>query len=305
MELLSGYSSGTTADLQELADELTALTKALDAAVSQVADAARNDPKVFLLFLLLFLSCLLHDVWSHTKPTQLQALGGAANLTASTMPPILRSANNAAAKTTEAEASENILGVAKRLADDTTAVLHAAKGLTANPNDYHRDQQLAQTVKGVKEDIRDLLKAVDAAIPGKSELLDALERINAAIARFLHPSAPRGNPQVRDHLKRRFLCVWAHVCVRFVQMHLKEVTDAARALADSVGRIVASARNFPEKLGPYSKQAADSVSEIVDAAKDASSGTRLQRHSLQATRGSIGVVCATHPPALLLLLGFR
>jgi hypothetical protein len=54
-------------------------------------------------------------------------------------------------------------------------------------------------------------------------------------------------------------------------MHLKEVTDAARALADSVGRIVASARNFPEKLGPYSKQAADSVSDIVDASKDASS----------------------------------
>jgi hypothetical protein len=38
-----------------------------------------------------------------------------------------------------------------------------------------------------------------------------------------------------------------------------------------VGRIVASARNFPEKLGPYSKQAADSVSDIVGASKDASS----------------------------------
>lgn len=224
VEALTGFGTGSTADLQELAEELAALTKALEASVSQVADAARNNPK---------------------------ALGGAANLTASTMPPILKTANNAAAKSNDAMASEGILIAGKKLADATIEALQTAKGVTANPNDYHRDQKLSASVKSVKEDIKELLNAVDAAIPGKKELMEAQDTINSATDRLIHPSAPRGNSQ----------------------MHLKEVTDAARALADSVGRIVASARNFPEKLGPYSKQAADSVSEIVDASKDASSGT--------------------------------
>lgn len=202
---------------------MVALTKALEAAISQVADSARNNPK---------------------------ALGGAANLTASTMPPILKTANNAAAKTTDALASETILVAGKRLADNTIEALQAAKAVTAHPNDYHRDQKLTTAVKNVKDDIKELLKAVDGATPGKRELIEAQEAIAAASQRLVHPSAPRGN----------------------AQMHLKEVTDAARALADSIGRIVASARNFPEKLGPYSKQAADSVADIISASKDASSG---------------------------------
>ncbi len=55
--------------------------------------------------------------------TLVQALGGAANLTASTMPPILRTTNNAAAKTSDADASEHILASGKKLADDTSNLL--------------------------------------------------------------------------------------------------------------------------------------------------------------------------------------
>jgi hypothetical protein len=169
IESLTGFGMGSTADLQELADELAALTKALDAAIGQVADSARNNPK---------------------------ALGGAASLTASTMPPIMKTANNAAAKTTDAVVSEHILVSGKKLADDTISALQTAKGVTANPGDYHRDQQLSNAVKAVKEDIRELLKAVDAAIPGKKELIEAQEKINSATDRLVHPSAPRGNAQV-------------------------------------------------------------------------------------------------------------
>jgi len=80
-------------------------------------------------------------------------------------------------------------------------------------------------------------------------LIDAQDIILSATNRLTQPSVGSENPQV----------------------HLREIQEAAKVLADSVGRIVASARNFPEKLGPYSKQAAEAVSDIVDASKDASS----------------------------------
>jgi len=224
LEILTGYAGGAgSADLQELAEELETLCKALNAAASQVADSARNNPK---------------------------ALGGAANLTASTMPPILKAANAASTKSPDAVAGENILNAGKKLADDTADFLQAAKGVAASPDDSSAGQQLSQGLRTVKDDITELLHSVDAAVPGKRDLLEAQMVINAATNRLTLASVGTGNSQV----------------------HLREINEAARALAEAIGRIVASARNFPEKLGPYGKQAAESVSDIVDASKDASAG---------------------------------
>ncbi|KAL6051699.1 hypothetical protein QOT17_019055, partial [Balamuthia mandrillaris] len=221
LELLNGIGS-SNADMQELAEELAACCKALESAVTQVADNARNHPK---------------------------DLGASASLTASTIPPVLKTTNNAAGKAPDQTTSANILAAGKQLAEDTTAVLSVAKAVTASPGDATKDQELSNSVKAVKTDIESLLKAVDAGVPGKKDMMDAQEVITSAIGRMLKPGLETDNPQV----------------------HLREISDAARKLVDSIGRIVASARNFPEKLGPYSKEAADSVSDIVDASKDAAS----------------------------------
>ncbi len=72
----------------------------------------------------------------------------------------------------------------------------AAKGLAAAPQDKQRDHQLSLASKGVKEDIKELLKSVDAAIPGKKDLMAAQQKILAATNRLTQPSIGRGNPQV-------------------------------------------------------------------------------------------------------------
>jgi len=220
-ELLTGFGS-SSGDLQDFADELASCCKALEAAITQVVDSARNNPK---------------------------GLGPAANLTASTMPPILKATNNAAAKSPDPVVGEQILVAGKSLADDTRNLLRVAKSVTASPDDHSAAQSLATTAKDVRDDIKELLKAVDAAIPGKKDLIEAQDIIFGATNRLTQPSVGSENPQI----------------------HLREIQEAAKVLADSVGRIVASARNFPEKLGPYSKQAAEAVSDIVDASKDAAS----------------------------------
>eukprot|EP01087_Luapelamoeba_hula_P023545 TRINITY_DN867_c0_g1_i1.p1 TRINITY_DN867_c0_g1~~TRINITY_DN867_c0_g1_i1.p1 ORF type:complete len:2538 (-),score=652.11 TRINITY_DN867_c0_g1_i1:59-7672(-) len=220
-EVLTGFG-GATGDLQDFADELVQALKALDAAVTQVVDSAKNNPK---------------------------NLGPSASLTASTMPAILKATNSAAAKSPDPVCGENILGKGKALADNTVNLLSIAKNVSASPDDYAAQQALGNSAKVVRDDIKELLKAVDAAIPGKRELVEALELITAALGRLGQPSAGGGNSQT----------------------YLKEVQDAAKVLASSVGRIAASARQFPEKLGPFGKQAAEAVSEIVDATQDASS----------------------------------
>eukprot|EP01088_Endostelium_zonatum_P012501 TRINITY_DN2674_c0_g1_i1.p1 TRINITY_DN2674_c0_g1~~TRINITY_DN2674_c0_g1_i1.p1 ORF type:complete len:750 (-),score=256.15 TRINITY_DN2674_c0_g1_i1:15-2264(-) len=87
------------------------------------------------------------------------------------------------------------------------------------------------------------------------------------------------------------------------QINLREISEAARRLTEALGRIVASARHFPEKLGPYSKEAAAAVSDIIDASKDAASHDNAAGVHLSATRVNLdGDKAAAHiadAPAML------
>jgi len=98
-DYLTGFGNAS-GDLQDFADELASCCKALEAAVTQVVDAARNNPK---------------------------ALGPAASLTASTMPPILKATNNASSKSPDPVAGDAILKAGRSLADDTSNLLRIAK----------------------------------------------------------------------------------------------------------------------------------------------------------------------------------
>jgi len=235
LESLTGFPTTQRGDLQEYAEELAQALKALDSAIVQVADAARNNPR---------------------------QLGPAANLTASTMPPIMTSANNASAKTTDRVAGAAILSAGKQLADDTSYLLAQAKVAGSKPGDYAADQAMTAAMQEVRHDMAELLKAVDSAIPGKRDLLASRDMIEASLGRLTKPSVVSENPQI----------------------NLREISEAARRLADAVGRIVASARHFPEKLGPYSKEAANAVSDIIDASKDAASHDNAAGVHLAATR---------------------
>eukprot|EP00005_Dracoamoeba_jomungandri_P004888 CAMPEP_0174252644 /NCGR_PEP_ID=MMETSP0439-20130205/2023_1 /TAXON_ID=0 /ORGANISM="Stereomyxa ramosa, Strain Chinc5" /LENGTH=2477 /DNA_ID=CAMNT_0015333213 /DNA_START=52 /DNA_END=7482 /DNA_ORIENTATION=+ len=219
-ELLSGFAA-TDSDLQDLSDELVSSIKALNSATSQVVDCARHSPK---------------------------ALGPAARLTSSTMPPILKTTNAVASKV--GDLSPQILTAGRTLAADVKDLLQSAKGVASSPQDRSKSQQMSNMHRQTKQDAENLLRVVDSAIPGKRELLQAHDMIKEATSRLNKPSMQSDNPQ----------------------FHLQEVNDAAKILADSVGRIVASARSFPEKLGPYGIAAAQAVSDICDASKDASSG---------------------------------
>jgi talin len=223
VEILTGYADNSSdlAHLEEIAGELNFLFRAVDATLVQLVDCARTKPK---------------------------ALGEAANLVASAIPPVLKVANLASTKTSDEATGETILKVAKKLATDTAALLQSAKAVAASPDDRTKQQHLGREHKTARDDMKELLRSVDAAIPGKKELLEAQSIIAFTTMRFTQPPIGSVNSQA----------------------HLREVTDAARALAEAVGRIVASARNCPEKLGAYGKQAAESACEIVDAAKDAS-----------------------------------
>jgi len=102
--------------------------------------------------------------------------------------------------------------------------------------------------------VASLVNSLDAATPGQQELNDSMTMITAALSSFTMKSSTATPTNV--------VAQRATLAGSASSSNMKDLLNAAKTLADSIGKIVATTRTSPESAGPLMKQAAASVSAI-------------------------------------------
>eukprot|EP01102_Stenamoeba_stenopodia_P017940 TRINITY_DN650_c0_g1_i4.p1 TRINITY_DN650_c0_g1~~TRINITY_DN650_c0_g1_i4.p1 ORF type:complete len:2027 (+),score=565.48 TRINITY_DN650_c0_g1_i4:223-6081(+) len=192
------------------------------------------------------------------------------NSIASNMPHIINASSAAATLSPTASGKVEIVEAAKRVAQSTAKIIAAAKTANTPAGEKNVDEALQQ----YNTSITALLNSLDAATPGQQDLNDSMTMITTALSSF----TMTGSTATMSSMTPQRATMSGST-----GGNMKDLLNAAKTLADSVGKIVATTRTSPENAGPLMKQAAASVSAIF-----ASFDTNLAANSqLSATAKNV------------------
>lgn len=174
-----------------------------------------------------------------------RGVGAAAKITSSTMSQMVQ-AVNVAASTAESGVGADLINAARGLADAMVDLMNAAKSAAAN-----RDADSIEDLNKVSTKVNDTLQGVLAALGGavSPEAEDAVRAIMDAIQNLDKLDGVDGKSRAQL---------------------LEEFSVSAQALAAITTRLVTASRVSAAKMGVFSKEAAVTIAQLVDAARAAS-----------------------------------
>jgi gas vesicle protein len=111
------------------------------------------------------------------------------------------------------------------------------------------------SLQAYNEAVSGLVNSLDAATPGQQDLNDSMQLITTAMSTF---SVTPGSFAISG------VAFSSQRATMGSANNMKDLLSAAKNLADSIGRIVATTRTAPEKAGPLMKQAASSLTSIFE-----------------------------------------
>jgi talin len=226
----------------------------LTGAPAAAGAAARNpdDMVAELETLLNFVSMMATDVVADAQARNKTLPESVRSLTES-MPPVLQLISDLAAMSKDRQRGDAIIVAGHELVGDLCTMISTAKQLAAVADPTARAElsaKLGVDMRTVTEDMKTLMASVSASIVGRED-------------------TDRATALLRDALVRLSMTGYGN---KSSQEYLRDLAAAAKDLASALGRAVASARTFPERLGPYAVNMADAVGGILDAAKNAARG---------------------------------
>jgi len=172
-----------------------------------------------------------------------------------------------------------LVQAARSLAEATSGLISTLKAVSARPKDQTAQSQMSASVGPVNENIKKVLDASNALVPGQKECDEAIQAIqavigdlaassmSAAVGCYTHPA-----PQNRG---------------RSVQECQEAVVDNAKDLAATTTKMVEASFKNPTQIGPNVLQISDAVARLRDATKDVAATTtdpQTQQSRLNMTK---------------------
>lgn len=158
---------------------------------------------------------------------------------------------NAKVQSKGGKANPALVQSARSLAEATSGLIATLKAVSARPKDQSAQSQMSASIGPVNENIKKVLDASNALVPGQRECDEAIQSIqavigdlaassmSAAVGCYTHPS-----PQNRG---------------KSVQECQEAVVDNAKDLAATTTKMVEASFKNPTQIGPNVLQIADAV----------------------------------------------